>query len=145
VDAITDPKPTSLAGKAKIFFRPYAAPVEQPDANYDLWLCTGRDPGALAHRQHDAPRAGAAPHPPTAVLYMHPADAEKRGVKRNDLVWIESRRGKVQVVVDTKGRNAMPKGTVFAAFFDENAPREQAGAGRRWTRSRASRTSRSAR
>jgi hypothetical protein len=32
----------SLAGKAKIFFRPYAAPVEQPDANYDLWLCTGR-------------------------------------------------------------------------------------------------------
>jgi len=42
LDGITDPKPVGLAGKAKIFFRPYAAPVEQPDANYDLWLCTGR-------------------------------------------------------------------------------------------------------
>ena len=119
LDKVTDPKPTSLAGKAKIFFRPYAAPVEQPDANYDLWLCTGRilehwHTGSMTRRVAELNRTA-----PTAVLYMHPADAEKRGVKRNDVVWIESRRGKLKLVVDTKGRNAMPKGSVFAAFFDE--------------------------
>ena len=50
---------------------------------------------------------------------MHPRDAEARGIKRNDAVWVESRRGKLKLVVDTKGRNAMPRGSVFAAFFDE--------------------------
>jgi len=119
LDKVTDAKPTSLAGKAKIFFRPYAAPVEQPDANYDLWLCTGRilehwHTGSMTRRVAELNRSA-----PTAVLYMHPADAEKRGIKRNDVVWIESRRGKLKLVVDTKGRNAMPKGSVFAAFFDE--------------------------
>ena len=38
LDRVTKPEPTSLAGKAKIFFRPYAAPAESPDATYDLWL-----------------------------------------------------------------------------------------------------------
>ncbi len=119
LDEVTDPKATALAGKAKIFFRPYAAPVEQPDANYDLWLCTGRilehwHTGSMTRRVAELNRAA-----PSAVLYMHPKDAEKRGVKRNDTVWIESRRGKIKLVVDTKGRNQMPRGSVFAAFFDE--------------------------
>ncbi|HEC18588.1 MAG TPA: nitrate reductase catalytic subunit NapA, partial [Gammaproteobacteria bacterium] len=42
LDKITDTTKTSLKGKAKIFFRPYAAPVEQPNKDYDMWLCTGR-------------------------------------------------------------------------------------------------------
>jgi nitrate reductase NapA len=119
LDGVTDPKPVSLAGKAKIFFRPYAAPVEQPDANYDLWLCTGRvlehwHTGTMTRRVPELHRAV-----PAAVLWMHLADAEKRGLKRNDLVWVESRRGKVQVRVETGGRNAMPKGMVYVPFFDE--------------------------
>jgi nitrate reductase NapA len=119
LDDVTDPKPVSLADKAKIFFRPYAAPVEQPDATYDLWLTTGRilehwHTGSMTRRVPELHRAL-----PTAVMYMHEADAAKRGLKRNDVAWIESRRGKVQVVVDTKGRNRMPKGSVFVAFFDE--------------------------
>ncbi len=61
LDAITDTNAKPLAGKAKIFFRPYAAPAEQPDANYDLWLCTGRvlehwHSGTMTRR-----RAGTAP------------------------------------------------------------------------------------
>ena len=119
LDGVTDPKPVSLAGKAKIFFRPYAAPVEQPDANYDLWLCTGRvlehwHSGTMTRRVPELHRAV-----PAAVMWMHPADAEKRGLKRNDLAWIESRRGKIQIRVETGGRNAMPKGTVYVPFFDE--------------------------
>ena len=56
---------------------------------------------------------------PAAVMWIHPADAEKRGLKRNDLVWVESRRGKVKVRVETGGRNKMVKGMVFVPFFDE--------------------------
>lgn len=119
LDDVTEPKPTPIPGKAKIFFRPYAAPVEQPDRNYDLWLCTGRilehwHTGSMTRRVQELHRAA-----PSAVLYMHPKDAEARGIKRNDAVWVESRRGKIRLVVDTKGRNAMPRGSVFAAFFDE--------------------------
>ncbi len=119
LDAVTEAKPTPIPGKAKIFFRPYAAPVEQPDKAYDLWLCTGRilehwHTGSMTRRVQELNRAA-----PSAVLYMHPKDAEARGIKRNDTVWVESRRGKIKLVVDTKGRNAMPRGSVFAAFFDE--------------------------
>ena len=35
LDKVTNKEKTSLAGKAKIFFRPYAAPPEQPDDNYE--------------------------------------------------------------------------------------------------------------
>jgi nitrate reductase NapA len=119
LDGITDPKPVALAGKAKIFFRPYAAPAEQPDANYDLWLCTGRvlehwHSGTMTRRVPELHRAV-----PSAVMWMNAADASKRSLKRNDLVWIESRRGKVKVRVETGGRNKMTKGTVFVPFFDE--------------------------
>jgi nitrate reductase NapA len=119
LDGVTDPKPVPLPGKAKIFFRPYAAPAEQPDANYDLWLCTGRilehwHTGSMTRRVPELHRAA-----PAAVLYMNPADAAARGIKRNDVAWIESRRGKVKAVVETQGRNKMPRGSVWAAFFDE--------------------------
>jgi nitrate reductase NapA len=56
---------------------------------------------------------------PTALLFMNPADAEARDIKRNDVVWIESRRGKIKAVVETRGRNRPPKGYTFAPFFDE--------------------------
>ena len=120
VDAVTEAKPTPLPGKAKIFFRPYAAPVEQPDASFDLWLTTGRilehwHTGSMTRRVAELHRAQ-----PSAVMYMHAEDAKKRGLKRNDTAWVESRRGKVKVVVDTAGRNRMPKGTVSVAFFDES-------------------------
>jgi nitrate reductase NapA len=120
LDGVTEPKPTPFPGKAKIFFRPYAAPVEQPDATYDLWLTTGRilehwHTGSMTRRVAELHRAQ-----PGAVMYMHPQDAAQRGLKRNDLAWVESRRGKVKVVVDTNGRNKMPKGTVSVAFFDES-------------------------
>lgn len=119
LDKVTDPKPVSVAGKAKIFFRPYAAPVEQPDANYDLWFCTGRvlehwHTGTMTRRVPELHRSF-----PAAVLWMHPKDAEARALKRGDLVWCESRRGKIQVRVETGGRNRMPRGYVYAPFFDE--------------------------
>ncbi|MBU1664852.1 MAG: nitrate reductase catalytic subunit NapA, partial [Gammaproteobacteria bacterium] len=112
-------KTVDISGKAKIYFRPYASPVEKPDANYDLWLCTGRvlehwHSGTMTRRVPELHRAV-----PSAVCWIHPKDAEAKGLKRNDLVWIESRRGKVKVRLETGGRNRMPRGMVYVPWFDE--------------------------
>jgi len=120
LDKVTNKEKKKLAGKAKIFFRPYAAPPEQPDNNYDLWLSTGRviehwHTGTMTRRVPELHRAV-----PTAQIFMHPDDAAKRGLKRNDVVWIESRRGKVRSVVETQGRNRSTKGYTFVPFFDES-------------------------
>lgn len=108
-----------LDGKVKIFFRPYMAPPERPDANFDLWLCTGRvleqwHSGTMTQRVPELHRAA-----PTAQVFMHPADATRRGLKRNDLARIVSRRGEVQARVETEGRDGMPRGMVFVPWFDE--------------------------
>ena len=120
LDGVTDGEKKGLAGKAKIFFRPYAAPPEQPDNNYDLWLSTGRvlehwHTGTMTRRVPELHRAV-----PSAQIFMHPADAKKRGLVRNDVVVVESRRGKVKAVVETQGRNRPPKGYTFVPFFDES-------------------------
>ncbi|MEE8436268.1 MAG: nitrate reductase catalytic subunit NapA, partial [bacterium] len=109
-----------LDGKAKIFFRPYAAPPERPDAQYDLWLSTGRvlehwHSGTMTRRVPELHRAV-----PTAQVFMHPKDAKARGLKRNDLARISSRRGSVKARVETRGRNTMPRGMVFVPWFDEH-------------------------
>ncbi len=119
LDRVTRSRPTSLAGKAKIFYRPYAAPAESPDATYDLWLCTGRvlehwHSGTMTRRVAELNNAV-----PEALLFMHAKDAEARGLKQADLAWVESRRGKVKARIETGGRNRMPRGLVFVPWFDE--------------------------
>jgi len=120
LDGVLDGNKMSLAGKAKIFFRPYAAPPEQPDENYDLWLSTGRvlehwHTGTMTRRVPELFRAV-----PAAQVFMHPQDAADRGIARNDIVFVESRRGKVKAVVETQGRNRPPRGYTFVPFFDES-------------------------
>jgi nitrate reductase NapA len=114
-----DGKPKSLKNKAKIFARPYMDPPEMPDANYDTWLCTGRvlehwHSGTMTMRVPELYRAV-----PEALCYMHPKDAEAKGVKQGETCWVESRRGKVKARVETRGRNRPPKGLVFVPWFDE--------------------------
>jgi nitrate reductase NapA len=120
LDKVTKSEPTSLAGKAKIFYRPYAAPPESPDAAYDLWLSTGRvlehwHSGSMTRRVPGLNNAV-----PEAVLFIHPKDAETRGLAQDDLAWIESRRGKIKARVETVGRNRVPRGLVFVPWFDES-------------------------
>lgn len=119
LDGVTDKTPVPLPGKAKIFFRPYAAPAESPDDDYDLWLCTGRvlehwHSGTMTRRVPELFEAV-----PFAEIFMHPGDASARSLADGDLAWVESRRGKVRARVQTEGRNRMPRGMAFVPWFDE--------------------------
>ncbi len=116
---IKDKKKKSLKNKAKIFARPYMDPPEMPDETYDMWMSTGRvlehwHSGTMTMRVPELYRAV-----PEALCYMHPTDAKKRGVKRGELVNIESRRGSVKARVETRGRNRPPEGLAFVPWFDE--------------------------
>jgi len=107
-------------GKAWIFALPYAPAAEAPDAEYDLWLSSGRvlehwHTGSMTRRVPELYRAM-----PDAWLYMHPEDAKKRGLQRGDTVKVMTRRGEVSTKVETRGRNKPPLGLVFMPFFDEH-------------------------
>ncbi|MBA3904206.1 MAG: periplasmic nitrate reductase subunit alpha [Rhodocyclaceae bacterium] len=107
-------------GKALIIALPYQPAAEQPDKEYDLWLCTGRvlehwHTGTMTRRVPELYRSF-----PDAVVWMHPKDAEKRGMKHGDPVKAVTRRGEIQLRVNTRGRNRMPEGLVFIPFFDEH-------------------------
>ncbi|MGF1718053.1 nitrate reductase catalytic subunit NapA [Photobacterium chitinilyticum] len=104
--------------KAVIFALPYEPAAESPDEEYDLWLSTGRvlehwHTGSMTRRVPELYRSF-----PDAVVYMHPLDAKKRGLRRGDAIKIASRRGEVLSHVETRGRNRVPQGLVYMPFFD---------------------------
>jgi nitrate reductase NapA len=105
-------------GRANIISAPYEPPAEAPDAEYDMWMSTGRilehwHSGSMTRRVPELYRAA-----PDALVYMNPADAKKRGLRRGDSAKLVSRRGEIVLRVETKGRNKMPEGMVFVPFFD---------------------------
>ena len=105
-------------GRANIIFAPYEPPAESPDKNYDLWLSTGRvlehwHSGSMTRRVPELYRAF-----PDAVVYMHPDDAKKRGLRRGMVAKVQSRRGEISLRVETRGRNRVPEGLVFIPWFD---------------------------
>ena len=105
-------------GKANIIFAPYEPPAESPDKEYDLWLSTGRvlehwHSGSMTRRVPELYRAF-----PDAVMYMHPADAKKRGLRRGMVAKVASRRGEISLRVETRGRNRVPEGLVYVPWFD---------------------------
>ncbi|MCP4302047.1 MAG: nitrate reductase catalytic subunit NapA, partial [Gammaproteobacteria bacterium] len=104
-------------GKAIIFALPYEPAAESPDEEYDLWLSTGRvlehwHSGSMTRRVPELQRAM-----PNALVYVHPDDADERGLRRGDKVKIVSRRGEVRTRVETRGRDRPPKGLVFMPWF----------------------------
>ncbi|GAB4295095.1 MAG: nitrate reductase catalytic subunit NapA [Thiohalomonadaceae bacterium] len=105
-------------GKANIIALPYEPAAEAPDKDYDLWLSTGRvlehwHSGSMTRRVPELYRAF-----PDAVVFMHPKDAEKRGLKRGMIAKVASRRGEITLVVETRGRNRPPEGLIFIPWFD---------------------------
>ncbi len=105
-------------GRAIIFALPYEPAAESPDKEYDLWLSTGRvlehwHSGSMTQRVPELYKAM-----PDALVYMNPDDAQKRNLRRGDLVKLISRRGEVLTRVETRGRNKPPIGLVFMPWFD---------------------------
>ena len=105
-------------GKAFIISAPYEAPPEVPDAEFDMWLCTGRviehwHTGTMTRRVPELYKAF-----PDALCFIHPEDAKARGLRRGDEVLVENKRGEIRVRVETRGRNKPPRGLVFIPFFD---------------------------
>ena len=105
--------------KAIIFALPYQDPPEMPDAEYDMWLCTGRvlehwHTGSMTRRVPELHRSV-----PEAQVFMHPDDAQKRGLQRGMAVKVASRRGEIVARLETRGRNKPPLGLIFVPFFDE--------------------------
>jgi len=104
--------------KAVIFALPYEPAAESPDQEYDLWLSTGRvlehwHSGTMTRRVPELYKAF-----PDAVVFMHPDDAQQRGLRRGDEIVMASRRGELTSRVETRGRNRPPKGLVFMPWFD---------------------------
>lgn len=105
-------------GRANIFALPYEPAAESPDDDYDLWLCTGRvlehwHSGSMTRRVPELYRAF-----PDAVVFMHPKDADKRGLRRGQQAIAQTRRGEIKIRVETRGRNRPPEGLVFIPWFD---------------------------
>ena len=105
--------------KAVVFALPYQDPPEKPDAEFDMWLCTGRvlehwHTGSMTRRVPELHKAV-----PEAQIFMHPDDATKRGLQRGMTVKVASRRGEIVARLETRGRNKPPVGLIFIPFFDE--------------------------
>ena len=105
--------------RAVIFALPYEPAAESPDAEFDLWLCTGRvlehwHTGSMTRRVPELHRAV-----PEAQVFMHPDDAARRQLQRGMKVKVVSRRGEIVATLETRGRNKPPAGLIFVPFFDE--------------------------
>jgi nitrate reductase NapA len=105
-------------GRANIFALPYEPPAEAPNEEYDLWLSTGRvlehwHSGSMTRRVPELYRAF-----PDALVFMHPNDADKRGLRRGQQAIAQTRRGEIKIRVETRGRNRPPEGLVFMPWFD---------------------------
>ncbi|WP_042877951.1 periplasmic nitrate reductase subunit alpha [Cupriavidus necator] len=105
-------------GKAVIFALPYEPAAESPDKEYPFWLATGRvlehwHSGSMTRRVPELYRAF-----PNAVVFMHPDDAKAMGLRRGVEVEVVSRRGRMRSRVETRGRDAPPRGLVFVPWFD---------------------------
>lgn len=104
--------------KAIILAVPYEPPAESPDAEFDLWLSTGRvlehwHTGSMTRRVQELHRSF-----PNNLVWMNPLDAEARGLRHGDKIKISSRRGEMISYLDTRGRNKPPRGLVYTTFFD---------------------------
>lgn len=106
-------------GKAWIWIRPYEPAAESPDAEYPMWLNTGRvlehwHTGSMTQRVPILHQAM-----PAAYAELNAADAERLGVSNGDNVRLVSRRGELVLPAAIEQRGNPPPGQVFVPFYDE--------------------------
>jgi len=115
-----DPK-----GKAFLKAADYLPPHEEPDADYPLWLTTGR----VVYHFHTRTKTGRSKElheaAPDAFVQLSEDDAVKYGLAAGDWVEVESRRGKV---IEPARIGDIEPGLVFIPFHygywdDDSRPR----------------------
>jgi formate dehydrogenase alpha subunit len=101
------------SGKAQLAAVPYAAPGEQPDADFPLLLVTGR---RLEHYNAGTMtrRTGNLRLVPEELLELHPDDAGALGIGDGEAVRVASRRGEILVTADVTER--VSPGQAFIGF-----------------------------
>ena len=105
--------------RALIWFRPYVAPPEIPDAEYPFWLDTGRvlehwHTGSMTMRIPPLRRAM-----PSAYVEINADDARRLGIQNGEQIKLQTRRGELELAAWIDGRGSCPPGHLFVPFFDE--------------------------
>ena len=102
--------------RGKGLFHPveYKEPAEVPDADYPLWLTTGRFPmhyhtGSMTRNSPSLEKEG-----PEQCAEIHPQDARGLGLKEGDLARVSSRRGEILSKVTLTDR--VRPGLIFLSF-----------------------------
>jgi predicted molibdopterin-dependent oxidoreductase YjgC len=98
----------------------YRDPAEVVDAQFPVWLTTGRRLNSYHTRTQTGRAAGIDYLLPEERLEINPADAVAWGFRDGDWALVSSRRGSVKIKVRATGRS--PRGTVFASFSFANVP-----------------------
>jgi len=107
-------------GKGKCHACEYVPPAEEPDAEYPFRLTTGRvgphwHTGSMTRRSITLDREA-----PSAYMELNPEDANKLGVRKNQMVKVSSRRGEICLRAEVS--SIVLPGTVFIPFHFIEAP-----------------------
>ena len=109
-----------INGRGKFSFTDYRDPAETIDEDYPLWLTTGRRLESYHTRTQTGRSEGINDLLPEETLEVHPSDAARYGLHDGGWARMSSRRGAVDVRVQTTRRS--PQGTVFASFSFADVP-----------------------
>jgi len=106
-------------GKGTFAPRPYIPPNELPDEEYNFILSTGRiywhwHTGTMTRRTSTLDR-----EVPCAYVEIHPKDAERIKIKKDDILRVSSRRGMIELkaVITDK----VQEGSIFIPFHFKEA------------------------
>ncbi len=106
-------------GKGKFHGVEYLEPEENPDQDYPLVLTTGRmlyhfHTGTMSRRSRLEDLRS------EELAMMHPKDAKMYDIKDDDLIYVESRRGKITTRVQVT--DLVPAGVIFMTFHFRESP-----------------------
>ena len=102
------------SGRARLAATPHADPADAPDGDFPLVLTTGRLAGQWHTMTRTAKSADLLAADPEPFVELHPADAERAGVRDGARVRLVSRRGEAHLKARLTDR--VPEGTAFAPF-----------------------------
>ncbi len=98
----------------------YRDPAETVDADFPVWLTTGRRLASYHSRTQTGRSEGIDYLLNEETLEVHPDDVKEWGVRDGGWVKMSSRRGSVRVKVESTTRS--PRGTVFSSFSFNDVP-----------------------